>query len=142
MEDRGMSLEVVPQDGDLVKARPRRRPRHRYIFGALSIGKKHGFTVNGVSVRHRVEVLKGNEKRLFKIFLKTDGHCHFCGDEVEFEKRGWDSDLTGRWEVDHVIQRKKKGASTAANYLPACTRCNRLRWSRTGASLRRVIFLG
>jgi hypothetical protein len=130
-------------DGDFVKARLRRSSGDRYLFGPLRIGKKGGFSVNNVSVRQGgLQVLEGNEKRLLKIFLKTEGHCHFCGDELDFEKRGWDANLTGRWEVDHVIQRKKRGASTAANYLPACTRCNRLRWSRTGTSLRAVIFLG
>jgi hypothetical protein len=137
-----VSIGLAPQEGDLVRARPRRGPRSRHIFGILSIGKKRGFSVNGVAVKRRIDVLHGNERRLLKIFLKTEGHCHFCGDALEFEKRGWAADLVGRWEVDHVVQRRKKGASSAANYLPACTRCNRLRWSRTGASLRRVIFLG
>jgi hypothetical protein len=139
---KGMAVQASPREGDLVKAKPRRGPRNRQLFGALTVGKKQGYAVNGIAVKHQVEVLEGNDKRLLRIFLKTEGHCHFCGDELDFEKRGWDADLTGRWEVDHVIQRKKKGASRAANYLPACTRCNRLRWSRTGASLRRVIFLG
>ncbi len=133
----------TPEEGDLVKARPRQSTGWRYEYGVLAIGAKGGFSVNGVPVHHRgTEVVRGYERRLLKIFLKTEGHCHFCGDVIDFEKRGWDIDLTGRWEVDHIVQRKKKGASREANYLPACTRCNRLRWSRTGPSLRRVIFLG
>ena len=44
------------------------------------------------------------EKQLKEIFAKTDGHCHFCGDPVHFNKRGWAENLTGYWEVDHVIQ--------------------------------------
>ena len=81
----------------------------------MRVGKKDGFVSGKVAVRHTgVVVLTGNEKHLLRIYLKTGGHCHFCGDELEFEKRGWDADLSGRWEVDHVIQRKKLGASTAA----------------------------
>src|SRR5438105_13177574 len=100
----------------MVKARPR-RGHTRLVFGILRIGKKDGLMIGKVAVRHRgIVVLTGNEKRLLKIYLKTDGHCHFCGDELEFEKRGWHANLSGRWEVDHVIQRKKLGPSMAANY--------------------------
>lgn len=84
-----------------------------------------------------------NEAQLRQIWEKTSGHCHFCGDPIEFPKRGWRSgDMSGYWEVDHVIQRAKGGAAAAANCLPACTRCNRLRWHRTGDSLRELLLLG
>ena len=80
---------------------------------------------------------------LRRIYNKTKGHCHFCGDPVVFEKRGWvDSDLNGYWEVDHVIQRDKGGSVDAENCLPACTRCNRLRWHRKGEAMRELLFLG
>jgi HNH endonuclease len=48
----------------------------------------------------------------------------------------------GHWEVDHVIQRDKGGAETSENCLPACTRCNRLRWHRTGDGIRDLLLLG
>jgi hypothetical protein len=36
------------------------------------------------------------EKQLRQVWEKTSGHCHFCGDAVEFEKRGWkDGDMAG-----------------------------------------------
>ncbi len=82
------------------------------------------------------------EAALRKIYEKTCGHCHFCGDKIDFEKRGWAPDLAGRWEADHVIQLEKGGSNNPDNFLPACTRCNRLRWQRTGSSLRRLLFLG
>jgi len=83
------------------------------------------------------------EKQLHQIWDKTQGHCHFCGDAVEFEKRGWrDGDLTGYWEVDHVIQKGKGGSKSVENCLPACTRCNRLRWHRQGEAVRELLFLG
>ncbi|PWB53900.1 MAG: hypothetical protein C3F13_08320 [Anaerolineales bacterium] len=83
------------------------------------------------------------ERQLRQIWEKTQGHCHFCGDPVEFEKRGWhDGDLSGYWEVDHVIQRDKGGKNSVDNYLPACTRCNRLRWHRTGEKIRELLLLG
>ena len=84
-----------------------------------------------------------NRDQLHHIWQKTEGHCHFCGDPVTFEKRGWvDGDLTGYWEVDHVIQRQKGGRVEADNCLPACTRCNRLRWHRKGDGIRELLFLG
>ena len=83
-----------------------------------------------------------NERSLREIFEKTGGHCHFCGDEIKFENRGWSETPDGHWEVDHVIQRDKGGAKTSENCLPACTRCNRLRWHRTGDGLRNLLLLG
>lgn len=83
------------------------------------------------------------ENQLREIWLKTGGHCHFCGDPVVFARRGWRSgSLRSYWEVDHVIQRAKGGAVAAENRLPACTRCNRLRWHRTGRDLRELLLLG
>ncbi len=83
------------------------------------------------------------ENQLRQIWDKTKGHCHFCGDSIEFEKRGWhNGDLTGYWEVDHVIQRGKGGIDSVDNYLPACTRCNRLRCHRTGDRIRELLLLG
>ena len=83
------------------------------------------------------------QEELRSIWQKTEGHCHFCGDPVVFETRGWvDGDLTGYWEVDHVIQRQKGGSVEAYNCLPACTRCNRLRWHRKGEGIRELLFLG
>lgn len=83
-----------------------------------------------------------NEAALQKVFLKFKGHCHFCGDVLDFHKRGWAPDLSGRWEADHVIQRTKGGSNNPDNFLPACTRCNRLRWGRSGSSLRLVLSMG
>jgi HNH endonuclease len=83
------------------------------------------------------------DKQLRQVWDKTGGHCHFCGDPVEFEKRGWvEGELTGYWEVDHVVQRGKGGKRSVDNCLAACTRCNRLRWHRTGEAVRELLFLG
>jgi len=78
------------------------------------------------------------------IFLRTEGHCHFCGDPVILEKYGCSdiNDVEGAWEADHVVQRAKGGKKEAENCLPACVRCNRLRWNRKGDNLREVLLLG
>jgi hypothetical protein len=83
------------------------------------------------------------ETLLHEIWNKTNGHCHFCGDPVSFRKRGYRRQRAdGCWEVDHVIQRDKKGPSSIDNYLPACTSCNRLRRHRTGSQLRQLLMIG
>lgn len=81
--------------------------------------------------------------QLRAIWEKTAGHCHFCGDPVDFQRRGYRPErIDGSWEVDHVVQRAKGGAVQIGNRLPACTRCNRLRWHRRGAALRHLLELG
>ena len=84
-----------------------------------------------------------NNQRIRTIWEKTGGCCHFCGDPVKLSRRGYSrAGSDGSWEIDHVNQRAKGGRSGVENYLPACTRCNRLRWHRTGARLRQVLVLG
>lgn len=85
-----------------------------------------------------------NKKQLKEIFNRTKGHCHFCGDFLFFEKYGCKdlNDLIGAWEADHIIQKDKGGLKSADNCLPACVRCNRLRWHRKGQDVRDLIFLG
>jgi len=83
-------------------------------------------------------------KVLALIFQRTEGHCHFCGDPLQLQKYGCKDveDLGGAWEADHVIQRGKGGKKEAENCLPACVRCNRLRWHRKGKDLRELLLLG
>ena len=85
-----------------------------------------------------------NSNQLKEIFERTNGHCHFCGDPLILEKYGLKNlkDLDGVWEADHIIQKAKKGQKSAENCLPACYRCNHLRWHRAGSDLRELIFLG
>ena len=83
-------------------------------------------------------------KQLREIFDKTAGHCHFCGDLLYFKRHGRKEGTPhkGAWEVDHVIQRAKGGAKGPENCLPACVRCNRLRWHRRGREMRELLTLG
>jgi len=77
-----------------------------------------------------------------RIFDKTGGHCHFCGDRLVFKNRGRGSGPRGRWEIDHVRQRTRGGLDIFDNMLAACARCNRMRWSRGGDELRELLRLG
>jgi len=85
-----------------------------------------------------------SEKILKKIFDNTSGYCHFCGDPLKLAKYGMKdvNDLDGAWEADHIHQKGKGGNKDESNCLPACVRCNRLRWHRKGDELREIILLG
>jgi 5-methylcytosine-specific restriction endonuclease McrA len=85
-----------------------------------------------------------SNQQLRDIFQRTSGHCHFCGDKLRLENYGDSSadEPIGAWEADHVIQRGKGGSKSPANCLPACVRCNRLRWHRKGKQLRELLLLG
>jgi hypothetical protein len=37
------------------------------------------------------------ESELRQVFEKTSGHCHFCGDPLEFDRRGWAEKMDGHW---------------------------------------------
>ena len=82
--------------------------------------------------------------KLATVFNKTNGHCHFCGDPLVFEKYGvkYNNNLNGSWEADHIIQKGKGGSKDIENCLPSCVHCNRLRWHRKGEDLRDLIFFG
>jgi len=85
-----------------------------------------------------------SNSQLKTIFNNTSGHCHFCGDHLDFKKYGVKdiNDLAGAWEADHIYQKAKGGRVDESNCLPACVRCNRLRWHRKGEELRELILLG
>ena len=84
---------------------------------------------------------KANERML--IFQKTQGICHFCGDELGFEKYDLkDETEPGDWNYDHVNQKFKGGSKDIENCLPAHTTCNRIRWNYKGERLRELISLG
>ena len=85
-----------------------------------------------------------NNKNLKEIYLKTNGCCHFCGDKVLFEKYGFKNtnDVNGVWEADHIRQKGKGGMKNINNCLPACYKCNRLRWHRSGKEIRDLLLFG
>jgi 5-methylcytosine-specific restriction endonuclease McrA len=88
-----------------------------------------------------VRKVKGTERKaLVRIFEKTSGHCHFCGDPLDFEKVG--RKYPKGWEKDHIIPKKQGGTRRQDNLLPAHWRCNALRWARGFDKLKEVIRVG
>jgi len=83
-----------------------------------------------------------------KVFDKTQGHCHFCGDPINLEAYGLkkkkedDTYDPGAWQIDHIVQRANGGANILENYMPICTECNGLRWFRDGKEIHRIMLLG
>jgi hypothetical protein len=71
------------------------------------------------------------------VYNKYDGHCAYCGKELE---------LKG-WQLDHLIpyQRERFGRYTEEqiecfeNYMPACRRCNHYKRAHSLEVFRRMI---
>jgi len=83
-----------------------------------------------------------SDSKLAEIFDRMNGHCHFCGDLLIFDKYGKNEAVKGAWEIDHVIQKGKGGPKDRSNCLAACIRCNRLRWYRSGQEIRDLLLCG
>jgi len=58
-------------------------------------------------------------ERLQKIFERTNGCCHICGEKLSFSCYG------NTWEVEHSIPRAKGGTDHLNNLFAAHTSCNR-----------------
>ena len=86
------------------------------------------------------KVTGGPRRALVRVFQKTSGHCHFCGDPLDFRKRG--RKYTQGWESDHVIPAKRGGLQRQGNLLPAHWRCNALRSARGYEKLKTLLRVG
>lgn len=77
-----------------------------------------------------------NEKRLRKIYNKTDGYCHICYKKISFinyAKYG----SRGAWEIEHSKPRAKGGSDRMNNLFPTCISCNRNKGSKSTKTARR-----
>ncbi len=54
------------------------------------------------------------KKERVKVYEKYNGHCAYCGKEIEIEKM----------QVDHIKPIRNGGENHIDNYNPACRRCN------------------
>lgn len=64
-----------------------------------------------------------------EIYQKTNGHCAYCGCELEYE----------RMAVDHVIPLAHGGADEMDNMLPSCRSCNHYKDTRTLEHFREAV---
>jgi 5-methylcytosine-specific restriction endonuclease McrA len=131
------------EDDDLVSGLTRKGQRKapRRAYGTLRrkgrISWIGSWKVDPASV---MKVKGAQRKALVRIFQKTSGHCHFCGDPLDFDKVG--RKHPKGWEKDHIIPKKQGGARRQDNLLPAHWRCNALRWARGFERLKELIRVG
>lgn len=80
-----------------------------------------------------------NGNRRLKVYLKTKGHCWYCGSEVSMDAG------SSQFTVDHVEPTNRGGSDDIDNLVPSCRGCNaskgdrsyeafrtRLAWSKVG----------
>ena len=71
------------------------------------------------------------------VYLKYDGHCAYCGKELDYKG----------WQLDHLIpvQRERFGKYTEEqiecfeNYMPSCRRCNHAKRSYSLENFRKFV---
>lgn len=54
-------------------------------------------------------------RRKHRIFLKTQGHCYYCGIDL----------FDTSWQVEHMLPVVKGGTDDESNLVPSCSSCNR-----------------
>lgn len=64
-----------------------------------------------------------------EIYKKTDGHCAYCGCELDKKEM----------QADHVVPLHCGGADTVDNLLPACRSCNHYKGTSTLESFRKKV---
>jgi len=55
-----------------------------------------------------------------KVYRKYKGKCAYCGANIEFRKE---------FEIDHLIPKSQGGTNDIDNLMPACERCNHLKYN-------------
>lgn len=69
---------------------------------------------------------KLNQEERKKIYSKCNGHCAYCGCDLEYKDM----------QADHVIPLYRGGADTIDNMLPTCRSCNYYKSTRTAEEFR------
>ena len=54
-----------------------------------------------------------------KIYNKTNGHCAYCGCDLDFYD----------FEIDHLIPKSKGGSGRFENLQPCCRDCNKFKYN-------------
>lgn len=63
------------------------------------------------------------------VYNKCNGHCAYCGCELEYKDM----------QVDHVLAVGRRGSNNIDNLLPACRQCNYDKHKKTIEGFRRRI---
>jgi 5-methylcytosine-specific restriction endonuclease McrA len=113
---------------------------HRAYGVMKSRGRKWWIGNWSVDPETKRKVQDSRRRALVRIFMKTNGHCHFCGDALDFEKIG--RRHANGWERDHIITKRQGGSRQHDNLLPAHWKCNALRWARGFENMKRLMSVG
>ena len=62
-----------------------------------------------------------------KVWALTDGHCAYCGNQLEPDKSNGHAVA---FCVEHVVPRAAGGPDNIANYVPSCLGCNSVKGDR------------
>jgi len=81
--------------------------------------------------RHK-RIVEANTRKA-RVWNKTRGHCHLCGEKLKY---------AGDWQIDHVVPRAFGGSDEDWNFLPACGFCNRMKKAARTYKMRRVLMYG
>ena len=71
--------------------------------------------------------------RKSRVWNKTNGHCHLCGERLKY---------SGEWQIDHLVPRHSGGIDEEWNPLPVCGFCNRMKKAARTYKMRRVLMYG
>jgi 5-methylcytosine-specific restriction endonuclease McrA len=67
------------------------------------------------------------------VWLKTNGHCWYCGDELELD---WEEPGPYDFTLEHQIPKRWGGSDNLWNLVPACRQCNRDKGTMTVEEFR------
>lgn len=74
----------------------------------------------------RKKITKAERRQVYE---KYNGHCAYCGKEIEYKDM----------QVDHMEPLRLGGADDMSNYMPACRQCNHYKRGNTLNGFRRMI---
>lgn len=74
----------------------------------------------------RKKITKAERRQVYE---KYDGHCAYCGKEIEYKDM----------QVDHMKPLRLGGADDMSNYMPACRSCNHYKRGNSLEGFRKLI---
>jgi hypothetical protein len=77
--------------------------------------------------------IRKEDNRKARVWNKTEGHCHLCGERMSY---------LGKWQIDHLVPRESNGTNEEWNLLPICRFCNGMKKAARTYKMRRVLMYG
>ena len=74
------------------------------------------------------------EKLRTRLINKTNGHCGYCGCVLFHSGKQWH-----KWQIDHILPKKKGGTDEEDNLMPSCPSCNKYKQVATLEQFREIV---